>query len=81
MGISIIEVERFISDFEHNAPAYPDLLALIFAILATEIQRKKYDGRNSVVIEADYRANEMKGNLFGESSEMSAVQAQSTYFR
>ncbi|PSK60327.1 hypothetical protein B9Z65_477 [Elsinoe australis] len=68
MGISTTEVERFIGDFEHNAPAYPDLLALIFAILSTEIQRKKYDGRNLVVTEADNRANEMKGNLFVSAS-------------
>ncbi|KXL49340.1 hypothetical protein M433DRAFT_64551 [Acidomyces richmondensis BFW] len=40
------EVERFLSDAEENAKAYPDMLAFIFAALATGLQLGECD-RNS----------------------------------
>ena len=38
----MVEVESFMNDFENNAAAYPDVLALIFAILATESRRQEF---------------------------------------
>lgn len=37
------EVERFLSDVEGNAEKFPDMLALIFATLATGMQMGVYD--------------------------------------
>lgn len=37
------EVERFLSDVEGNAERFPDMLALIFATLATGMQMGVYD--------------------------------------
>lgn len=40
------EVERFLSDAEGNAERHPDMLALIFATLATGMQMGVYDKHN-----------------------------------
>lgn len=37
------EVERFLADRERNANLFPDMLALIFATLATGLQMGQYD--------------------------------------
>ena len=37
------EVERFLADAERNANNFPDMLALIFATLATGLQMGQYD--------------------------------------
>lgn len=37
------EVERFLADGESNAQKYPDMLALLFATLATGLQMGEYD--------------------------------------
>lgn len=37
------EVERFMDDLEGNAQKYPDMLALIFATLATGLQMGQWD--------------------------------------
>lgn len=37
------EVERFLSDPEHNAVTAPDMLALIFVTLATGLQMGQFD--------------------------------------
>lgn len=37
------EVKRFLSDRERNVELFPDMLALIFATLATGLQMSKYD--------------------------------------
>jgi hypothetical protein len=37
------EVERFLNDAEDNANRYPDMLALIFATLATGLQLGQHD--------------------------------------
>ena len=37
------EVERFLDDAERNASHFPDMLALIFATLATGLQMGEYD--------------------------------------
>ncbi|KAF4552782.1 Diphthamide biosynthesis protein 3 [Elsinoe fawcettii] len=66
-GLGREEVELFLLRFEQNATSHPDVLALVFAILATEIQRKKYDPRDQDV-EMDERSDDMKGQMFLSAS-------------
>lgn len=61
------EVERFLTDFERNAVAYPDMLALVFAALATGLQTGSYERNGNQWSAGSVSAVSTKGDLFGKS--------------
>ena len=58
------EVERFLADFENNATSYPDMLALIFAALATGVQRGMYDRGGQQWAPGIVQRENLRGDLF-----------------
>lgn len=60
------EVSRFLDDFEHNATTYPDMLALVFAALATVTRRGVYDKNGDQWVPGLVEASSKKGDLFGK---------------
>lgn len=60
------EVERFLSDMEGNAERFPDMLALIFATLATGMQMGVYDLHGEWSAEA-VEATRRKSDVYRES--------------
>ena len=60
-------VERFVANFEHNATSFPDMLALIFAALATGLQRGIQDRSGQEWIPKAVESQSFKGDIFGET--------------
>ncbi|GAM85151.1 hypothetical protein ANO11243_031550 [Dothideomycetidae sp. 11243] len=69
-SVSVADVEKFLSYFENNATTYPDLLALIFAILASEMKRREYDAPPTDSSESDVGKSkpDLRRNMFLSAS-------------
>jgi len=59
------EVERFMADFAYNAENYPDMLALMFAALATGVQRGIHERSGSQWVAGAVEQERLKGDVFG----------------
>jgi hypothetical protein len=59
------EVERFMSNLEHNAHMYPDHLALLFATLAQGLQHGVYDQYGEQWVAGAMEEETKKGDVFG----------------
>ncbi|KAF2224742.1 fungal-specific transcription factor domain-containing protein [Elsinoe ampelina] len=66
-GMGRTEVEKFMATFEQNATSFPDTLGLLFAILATELQRIKYDARQDEM-DIDKQFDDVKSQMFSSAS-------------
>jgi hypothetical protein len=66
MEITKSEVERFLVDSKKNAQACPDMLALLFAALATAIQHSIWDNCGGGWIANVMEAEAQKINVYSE---------------
>ena len=60
------EVERFLVNFEQNAVAYPDMLALIFAALATGLQLGVHERHGGRWLAGAVEAERTEGDMFSK---------------
>ena len=60
------EVERFLANAEVNAQRYPDMLALIFATLATGLQMGEYDRAGGQWVEGSMAATMRRADVYSE---------------
>ena len=60
------EVERFLADGESNAQKYPDMLALLFATLATGLQMGEYDRCNGQWIAGETAKTQKRADVYRE---------------
>ena len=60
------EVERFLADREGNAVRNPDMLALIFATLATGLQMGQYDRSGRKWLKVDIERAKKDGDAFSK---------------
>ncbi|KAK4979395.1 hypothetical protein LTR28_005040 [Elasticomyces elasticus] len=60
------EVERFLADADKNATAFPDMLALIFATLASGLQMGIYDKSGGRWTEEAMQAESSKGEVYSQ---------------
>ena len=58
------EVERFLNDADRNANNFPDMLALIFATLATALQMGQYDRSGGQWVEGDVEKSRQRSDAF-----------------
>ena len=61
------EIGRFLDDAEVNASKYPDMLALIFATLATGLQMGEYDRNGEQWIEGSMAKTTKQADVFCKS--------------
>ncbi|KAK3725936.1 hypothetical protein LTR37_000084 [Vermiconidia calcicola] len=59
-------VEQFLSDGERNAELYPDMLALIFATLATGLQMGQYDRSGGQWLEGAVDQTRKRSDVYSE---------------
>ena len=62
------EIERFLSNAEHNALLHPDMLALLFAILAQGLQHGLYDRCGEQWLAEPREAESKKADVFSRIS-------------
>lgn len=67
------EVERFLADARNNAERFPDMLALIFAALATGVQMGSYDKNGSQWAADQMRKAKDEADVYSRSSAFSLV--------
>ena len=60
-----IEIERFMSNKEHNALVHPDMLALLFATLAQGLQNGVFDRCGGRWIHEVMEDESKKGDVYG----------------
>lgn len=60
------EIERFLADGEVNAQKYPDMLALIFATLATGLQMGEHDRNGGQWVEGSMAKTTRQADVFSE---------------
>lgn len=64
--VSKKEVERFLEDAERNAESHPDMLALVFAMLATGSQMGVWDRCGGQWLEGEVLKATEQGNVYRE---------------
>jgi hypothetical protein len=69
------EVERFLDGVEENADKYPDMLALIFAMLATAMQMGTWDRHGGWVVGA-VEQSRRHSDVYSEFGEQAACSRQ-----
>jgi len=60
------EVARFLNDAEENAKAYPDMLAFIFAALATGLQMRERDQNGGQWVAGDMKSTMLQADVYRE---------------
>jgi len=60
------EVERFLSTKNANARKYPDMLALLFATLATGLQMGEHDRHGGQWVEGSMEMTMVRANVYRE---------------
>ena len=61
------EVQRFLDNKERNAALYPDMLALIFATVATGLQMGQYDRSGEAWVQDDIEKTRRTSDAYSES--------------
>jgi len=63
------EIERFLADSEVNAQKYPDMLALIFATLATGLQMGEYDRAGAQWVRESMTATMRRADVYSQCTQ------------